>query len=394
MFFTFKICQVCDRRFLTDTGFDSHLTKHSNGTGQSPPAELKPDPGSQDLDVNPEPPKDGHQPRAEADGQGEKGPTPAGIGTRQKPTVGSNSSNLSAEELIPDPLLARHQKQTRAAKIGAKATTTGPGIVLQDSHITSSTETTEPEDSAGKGPAEVRRRPKPGNPESDQTNEREAVDDSGFASLNGSRFKCRSCKKDFSSRSLLKDHTNGNCKVKKKLKCKFCRATFDLNIRLACHVRLVHGKKLGSPNQDLSRTRNRDEAGAGWPTLSGQHKLVCLACNKSFDKIFDFKLHNVRAHGTSELEECNKCQKYFLTKLALDLHDRNVHLGIKSFQCHLCPKKYSMNQGLLRHISSFHQKLRPFKCKICDVTFTQKAVMTSHVKKRHEKKVPKGTANV
>ena len=97
MFYAFKICNVCDRRFLTDKGFDSHLTKHRNATGESLPAELKTNPGSQDWDVNPEPSKVGHEARAEADDQGAKGPVVAATETRQRPTIASDSSNFSVD---------------------------------------------------------------------------------------------------------------------------------------------------------------------------------------------------------------------------------------------------------------------------------------------------------
>ena len=93
---------MCDRRFVTDTGFDSHLTKHNSPTEHGPAAELRPDPGSQDRDVNRGPGLGRRQSRDEADAQGEELPLPAGAETLQGSPGVANLDKSSADQLIKD----------------------------------------------------------------------------------------------------------------------------------------------------------------------------------------------------------------------------------------------------------------------------------------------------
>ena len=373
MFFTFRICEVCDRRFVTDTGFDSHLTKHNSTTEQGPAAELRPDPGSQDRDVNRGPGLERHQSRDDADDQGEELPLPAGAETLQGSPGVANLGKSSADQLIKD------KQDVRQIIDKHRHDATRPGIELQDNLITSSSETAEPGDRDAAGSVEVKRSPTSGNPDRDQQDEREAVNDSG-----GSRFECRSCKEDFSSRSLLKEHTR-NCKMMFKPKCNFCGETFDLNIRLYRHHLLKHGEQLGDPNQNGNQSQNSDKARTGQTTLSRQQQqYTCSICNKGFAKNFDYKLHNIKVHGKNELEQCSERQKDFVTQRILDVHTRSGHPDMKAFKCFLCPKSYTQKNGLKYHIDSFHKRLRPYKCDICYAAFTLDGGLKRHLKHNHD----------
>lgn len=383
MLFTFKICQECNRRFLTDTAYKSHLSKHNSGNLDQGSSlvktfeiELQTCSASSDQDVKAGPLQSGLPPLVT--NAGREKVEPDANENRQESveavkdvsplfTRAEDENKLSSEKCIQEKLMfqklfeeLKHLSCTINCDID-EATCKDLQDLTSISGVAHSGKNETNGRTRSKRTRKRQKRLASGSPGNDQQNDPGVVE-----SADDPRLKCQSCNEMLAPGSLLAHHS-GDCQGKVKPKCKFCGEAFDFAVRLAHHVRLKHKEQVSSRQ----------------PT--------CSLCKKNYKRISNLKSHIINDHGKDQLEHCDECKRTFCDKSRLEKHKKVTHQRIKvdqpkvkAFQCHLCPNNYSQKQGLKFHLSSFHEQLRPYKCKVCDASYAHPGSLTIHFRNKHD----------
>ncbi|MDR3647414.1 MAG: C2H2-type zinc finger protein [Candidatus Babeliales bacterium] len=113
------------------------------------------------------------------------------------------------------------------------------------------------------------------------------------------------------------------------------------------------------------------------PKEEKKFKCIFPICGKSFDKLSNFKRHQLIHAPILNSFKCEfpKCEKTFSRKDALQEHYK-IHTG-KKFKCNQCNKEYSSSPELKKH-NRIHTG-ETFNCDQCDKVFTRKSHLRNHI---------------
>ena len=164
---------------------------------------------------------------------------------------------------------------------------------------------------------------------------------------------CETCKRGFSQKSYLTQHTND---VHLKLKphtCDTCKRGFSQKVNLTNHINNVHLKL---------------------------RPYKCGVCKKVFSQKVDLKTHTNSVHLKLKPYNCEICDIYFSQKVNLNSHINAVHLKLRPFKCEICNMYFNQNTHLTNHINTVHKKIKLFECNKCTIKFNTQYKLTKHIK--------------
>lgn len=122
----------------------------------------------------------------------------------------------------------------------------------------------------------------------------------------------------------------------------------------------------------------------------GCKKGYCDVCDKSFDSIKKFQLHQ-KTHEKKEAEHvCKKCKQSFRHSWGLKEHSRGlicekVRTTVEKFKCEICDAGYTEMRNLKVHMVKHSRNKTEHTCTKCDppVSFTTTGSLTRHNKNKH-----------
>ncbi|XP_045507943.1 GDNF-inducible zinc finger protein 1-like [Colias croceus] len=219
--------------------------------------------------------------------------------------------------------------------------------------------------------------------------------------------ECNVCKKKFSSRLLLNEHTNTHT-GKRPYTCEICNKSFASRYTQQSHLKthlerprpfkcnqcgksfftqhnLHHHEKIHSATKDFvcnvcgkafGTQHNLEVHGV---VHSGKKPFVCTVCEKAFARRAEVRDH-MRIHTGERPFECETCGARFSQRSNLHSHRRATHLDDKRHQCTHCPKRFKRRRLLDYHIKSSHTGERPLKCEVCAATFVYPEHYKKHIR--------------
>lgn len=242
-------------------------------------------------------------------------------------------------------------------------------------------------------------------------------DENNIDSVQSRLYDCKSCKKQFKSKSLLAKHELSH----KKLTCSFCDQIFKGRRQLKSHLE-THGfvcvtccevftdqsscnlhrlqehcqkplkcdKCVSSFTSRISLFKHQKDfhaedeaeldAPAAYvndPTHEVKIMLVCDKCNKVFDRKSGLVKHqltcdrrNVNGNENEKGFQCNVCQKMFQNKYDMKVHTER-HSSTPKYPCSFegCSKKFFTKTDMKRHVKVSHEKQFAGSCEICGRKF-------------------------
>ena len=224
------------------------------------------------------------------------------------------------------------------------------------------------------------------------------------------QFQCPedNCKKLMSTRNNLLDHFHGLHSTTSQNNCDECGKTFKSHLKLYCHIRYHHDKRVYTCNHCFKEFPNKiryhqhirlkheygpvtcEHCGvelAGKPSLdyhlASVHKkgeeIKCPYCYKVFYR--GLKKHISGVHGNQSRFRCNKCDYRCSRKTQLAQHS-TTHMGeeARTEVCEQCGAKFKKKDVLTVHIKRVHKKIKDHKCEACGKAFFSKTKMLQHVK--------------
>jgi len=164
----------------------------------------------------------------------------------------------------------------------------------------------------------------------------------------GKLFKCKTCNRSFSDRSLLLKHIR-------------------LHSAERPHVCTRCGKSYLSSGGLKYHMNDHDSV----------NLLKCKICSKTLKGNNSLNGHML-LHSRAMDFTCSVCGKGFAMKYSLKLHMR-VHTGERPYCCSYCDKTFTMSSHLRSHISS-HTGVKLLVCKVCSKRFRLHTALNKHVK--------------
>lgn len=167
---------------------------------------------------------------------------------------------------------------------------------------------------------------------------------------NGRQYRCETCKKDFSSDVILRDHMKTHSDDR-PLTCNICGKHFKWRNALRVHL----NKHYGSAFQ-------------------------CYVCGRSFTTK-SYLMTHVEMHNGPRVKAftCNFCDKAYFDKSALRKHHAtHAENRIRPFACEICGKSFLANNNLQTHLK-LHRNERLHKCDKCEKSFNMKGHLKRHM---------------
>ena len=183
--------------------------------------------------------------------------------------------------------------------------------------------------------------------------------------LTTARYRCKTCKKCFSSKQSLLTHFNSHT-GKKTYKCPDgnCERSYASYYALRVHIRNIH------PEQLKRKKKKKDED-------EFPEKLLCSKCPKFFSSMKHVLNHENETHSRDECLCCEICSKIFTKKSSVERHRQQVHrIGDPLATCEICGKS---PKDMKRHMLS-HDRSQLAQCEFCYKVFKTKRYMKDHLK--------------
>ena len=201
---------------------------------------------------------------------------------------------------------------------------------------------------------------------------------------NKKEYSCELCVKLFSSKKLLRIHTNKDhlskmkcrhckipvsteehdahllsCCIEGNVKCEYCEMDFNCSTTLFRHQSRIHGKR-----------RSIEE-------------FTCDICLETFATMRYVTEHKKLIHEGIKEHSCDLCEKLFSTKKSLKIHKIAIHEFL-SIPCGNCGKQFKTQKDLRRHVREIHEnKKKWYKCDICESSYPRPNHLSKHVKLKH-----------
>lgn len=205
-------------------------------------------------------------------------------------------------------------------------------------------------------------------------------------------LECTQCKKLYETPRLLEKHQasvhNGQAT---RFTCNLCSKRFRTSSGMVAHRRVAHLDSYGGTNE--KSTAKQAVPVKSWAHRPGRRygcsrwKYSCEPCGRFFKFDGSLRAHRVFVHGiegkTAEEKFCPECGKAFQTELSLAMHFR-THTQEVNFKCSVCSKIYRSRCSLKKHIATAHRTSLRFFCPVCNRGFLNHASMLLHVKFAHK----------
>lgn len=199
-------------------------------------------------------------------------------------------------------------------------------------------------------------------------------------------YRCNLCGKEYSTKYKFIIHEKTHTL---KYKCDKCHEVFQYNHLLHLHEGIKHGSKryeckiCNKSFEDLTYFYLHNKGHNPKYALKDKEKkplnnsLICELCGKMLRGKDSLRKHMVWHSGESNFE-CTACGKKFKSTNSLTVHHR-IHLDEKPYQCKQCDKTFRQITSLRIH-ERYHSGHRPYVCHICHKAFVSKSALSSHSK--------------
>ena len=209
------------------------------------------------------------------------------------------------------------------------------------------------------------------------------------------KYRCKLCKKDFSSKKKLKNHKNtehdpssattSQQKTQKPINNNSKATPAGKNENFTCIVCLQSYKSEALfKGHDCSKETKAKEKKANAKDVTmklGPGRFKCKLCDFEHRKCSAVVRH-ARMHRNKKRFVCELCGSAFNAHYTLKEHRAYVHSNDRKYSCGKCGKTFKAKNALIRH-EQVHSETRPHKCQICGQEYKrhshlQRHLMTSH----------------
>ena len=209
------------------------------------------------------------------------------------------------------------------------------------------------------------------------------------------KYRCKLCKKDFSSKKKLKNHKNtehdpssattSQQKTQKPINNNNKATPAGKNENFTCIVCLQSYKSEALfKGHDCSKETKAKEKKANAKDVTmklGPGRFKCKLCDFEHRKCSAVVRH-ARMHRNKKRFVCELCGSAFNAHYTLKEHRAYVHSNDRKYSCGKCGKTFKAKNALIRH-EQVHSETRPHKCQICGQEYKrhshlQRHLMTSH----------------
>ena len=212
--------------------------------------------------------------------------------------------------------------------------------------------------------------------------------------IENGRVHCSDCSKTLSCNKSARSHFRKWHMAKNdgsKFVCKLCNEEFTTKYVLMNHLQEIHGRTK-IPKQIIYEKLKPLEDG----------HMECLDCKKTLFSKETSREHYKNVHMAKETFKCKVCLKHFRYEGSAKTHYMKFHMAKKDgtkFICKLCNKRFTMKYSLKIHLLELHgraqipkgilsEKLKPIEngrmeCLDCNKIFSTKETAREHYKKWH-----------
>ena len=197
-------------------------------------------------------------------------------------------------------------------------------------------------------------------------------------------FECALCDSFYDAKNLLLMHEKSYHKLEgEKFNCKICKKEFKNLTRLKVHYDSIHGEQRFQCTKCSFKSGKKDFVYDHFQC----HKdatLSCDFCEKKFVRNNELKVHKQIHQQDKERRtwKCNVCDQYYPSKFSLYQHKEIVH-NLVRYACAMCPFQASSKYYLKTHEEGFHQGIT-FDCKMCDYKAKIQSALKKHIRVEHE----------
>lgn len=211
-------------------------------------------------------------------------------------------------------------------------------------------------------------------------------------------LECSDCHRLYETPRLLEKHqASAHGPRSTRFSCALCDKRFRTSSGIVAHRRVAHPDE----NAEACRPAVVRAPIRNWAHRPGRRygcsrwKYSCEPCGRFFKFDSSLRAHRVFFHGlegeTSEDKHCPECTKSFQTELSLAMHLR-THTHEVNFKCSVCSKVYRSRCSLKKHIATTHRSSLRVFCALCNRGFLNHASMVLHAKFAHKDDAKAGTA--
>ena len=207
------------------------------------------------------------------------------------------------------------------------------------------------------------------------------------------KYRCKLCKKDFSSKKKLKNHKNtehdpsastGQPKTQKSGSNK--APTGGKNENFTCIVCLQSYKSEALfKGHDCSKEAKAKEKKANAKDVTmklGPGRFKCKFCDFEHRKCSAVVRH-ARMHRNKKRFVCELCGNAFNAHYTLKEHRAYVHSNDRKYSCGKCGKTFKAKNALIRH-EQVHSETRPHKCQCCGQEYKRLSHLRRHLVTSHQ----------
>ncbi|VVC99044.1 unnamed protein product, partial [Leptidea sinapis] len=182
------------------------------------------------------------------------------------------------------------------------------------------------------------------------------------------------CHLKVSARHATEPHRTGTERRKKGVPTQRWDSSCEL-----CGIELNSAREYRSHFRRIHRDQNRTK----YPPVRRPH--MCEECGKIYQTQAALKYHHLTHKGEKPFA-CPHCDKSFTGKIGLTKHLR-VHSDVTvktTYPCKICGKQFSTVSNRWRHMF-VHEGNMPHKCDVCQKTFTFASEKRYHYEHKHMK---------
>lgn len=194
---------------------------------------------------------------------------------------------------------------------------------------------------------------------------------------------CRVCCATFNAINDYEDHfLSSHIDEKAEHHCTACNLSFDDRKTLQAHFRETHENfKCKSCRRQFSSQFLLDEHKIEH-TL--KDPLVCTHCGKLYANRISLNAHTDSQHSNKRFN-CDMCNKSYSFKAALYKHRKWVHLEGKKHKCPECKYTARTKYEVKLHYGHHHNANanKKYYCNVCGITFRNASTLTRHTVIQH-----------